>query len=215
MFEINEIKNQDEDLTCVSGGALFWGSKRLLDIIISLILLPAMILLTMIIYFLNILFNKGPLFFIQKRMGKNCKPFNAIKFRTMTVSDTINRQYTDPLELDRITRFGNILRRLRLDELPQILNVIIGEMSLIGPRPDYYDHALEFMENIPDYKMRHIIKPGISGLSQIRLGYAEGLLETKKKSKIDIYYIKNVNFILDVKIFFATIVLILKSFRNK
>ena len=87
----------------------------------------------------------------------------------MVSSDIIERKFSDPLEVDRITAFGKILRKIRIDELPQILNVIKGDMSLIGPRPDYYEHALLFLKNDPNYRMRHAIKPGISGLSQIRL----------------------------------------------
>ena len=103
------------------------------------------------------------------------------------------------------------MRKIRLDELPQIINVIKGDMSLIGPRPDYYNHALIYLDNIPNYRNRHAIRPGISGLSQIRLGYAEGLNATKKKSKIDVYYIENVNIYLEIKIFFGTIITVLKG----
>jgi len=144
-------------------------------------------------------------------MGKDCKPFYALKFRTMVSSEIINRKHNDPLELERITRLGHFLRKCRLDELPQIINVVYGEMSLIGPRPDYYEHALVFLDTIPGYRIRHAIRPGISGLSQIRLGYAQGVDATKKKSKIDVYYIKNVNFYLDFKIFIGTIMTVLKG----
>ena len=195
----------------ISGSKLFWFSKRLFDLLMCLILLPVLVTLTIMIFCLNIYYNKGPIFYIQKRMGKDCKPFNAIKFRTMTQVDNISRRYSDPVELDRITQLGNILRKSRIDEIPQILNVLKGDMSLIGPRPDYYEHAIIFLESIPNYKVRHLIKPGISGLSQIRLGYAQGLNATKKKSLVDIYYINNVNFYLDTKIFFGTILTIFKG----
>ena len=115
-------------------------------------------------------------------MGKNCSVFSAIKFRTMAPVKEITRKYDDPIETHRITAFGKILRKSRIDELPQILNVLKGEMSLIGPRPDYYIHALEYLKNVKGYRERHIIRPGITGLSQIRLGYAEGLEATAKKS---------------------------------
>ena len=123
----------------------------------------------------------------------------------MLSTDVIKRKFTDPLEVERITTLGRIIRKIRIDELPQILNVLKGDMSLIGPRPDYYEHALYFLKNDPNYRKRHVIKPGISGLSQIRLGYAEGLKDTIKKSKIDIYYIENVNFYLDMQIMIGTI----------
>lgn len=147
-------------------------------------------------------------------MGKDCKPFHAIKFRTMTKLDSVVRKYYEPLEQNRITRLGHILRKTKIDELPQILNVIRGDMSLIGPRPDYYDHALSFLEHVPYYRLRHSIRPGITGLSQIRLGYAEGLIATRKKSKIDIFYIENMCISLDLKIFIGTIVIILNGFKS-
>lgn len=190
---------------------LFWKFKRIFDIFVCVLLLPLLFFTIVCLLILNFFYNKGPIFFIQKRMGIHCKPFNTIKFRTMRNIETINRQYFDPLELDRITVLGNVLRKVRLDELPQILNVLKGEMSLIGPRPDYYEHALLFTQNIPIYSLRHAIKPGISGLSQIRLGYAEGLSATKKKSKVDLFYIKNASFCLDLKIFFGTIIIIFKA----
>lgn len=215
MAKVNNNKyNSDTDQLIISGNKLFWVNKRFFDILISIILLPLLIILTVIISFVNLVFNKGQIFFIQKRMGKNCVPFNAIKFRTMKSIDVSPRNHSDPLEIDRITTFGSFLRKVRIDELPQIINVIKGDMSLIGPRPDCYDHALHFLETIPDYHARHAIKPGISGLSQIRLGYAEGLEATKKKSKVDIFYIKNVSFFLDTKIFIGTLLTVLKGLGN-
>jgi len=195
----------------ISNNYLYWKFKHLFDIILCFFLLPLLAVLTIIIIFLNIFYNKGPIFFTQIRMGKHCEPFTAIKFRSMSAVDVIDRKYSDPIEKNRITKLGLTLRKLRIDELPQILNVLKGDMSLIGPRPDYYDHALLYLENIPHYKFRHLIKPGISGLSQIRLGYAEGLSATKKKAKVDIFYIENASFSLDVKIFFGTIYTILKA----
>ena len=144
-------------------------------------------------------------------MGKNCGVFSAVKFRTMMPVKEITRKYDDPIEIDRITPFGKILRKSRIDELPQILNVLKGEMSLIGPRPDYYIHALEYLKNVKGYRERHIIRPGITGLSQIRLGYAEGLEATAKKVSVDNYYIQNVNYIIELKIIGNTIITILRG----
>ena len=100
-------------------------------------------------------------------MGKNCEYFFAIKFRTMTNVKEITRKYDDPIETNRITPLGKILRKVRIDELPQILYVLKGDMSLIGPRPDYYVHALEYLKNVEGYRERLAIRPGITGLSQI------------------------------------------------
>ena len=182
------------------GNKMFWINKRLFDISLSLLLLPLLFIIIIILPCINYFSNPGSLFFIQERMGKNCSAFFAVKFRTMVPAKEITRKYDDPIEENRITSFGKILRKSRIDELPQILNVLKGEMSLIGPRPDYYLHALEYVKNVKGYRERHIIRPGITGLSQIRLGYAEGLEATVKKASVDNYYIQNVNYIIELKI---------------
>jgi lipopolysaccharide/colanic/teichoic acid biosynthesis glycosyltransferase len=143
-------------------------------------------------------------------MGKNCEVFFAIKFRTMTSIKKINRKFDEPIETDRITPLGSILRKTRIDELPQILNVLKGDMSLIGPRPDYFEHALEYLKSIDGYRERHTIRPGITGLSQIRLGYADNLNAITNKASIDNYYIQNVGYILEIKIIINTIFIIFK-----
>ena len=190
---------------------IFWISKRLFDIIISLLLLPLLLFISIFLLFLNPFYNAGRLVFIQKRMGKNCEAFFAIKFRTMSPAEEITRKYDEPIELDRITPLGRILRRVRIDELPQIMNVLKGDMSLIGPRPDYFVHALEYLKNVEGYSDRHTIRPGITGLSQIRLGYVENLETVSKKVSIDNYYIQNVGYIIELKIIFSTILVILRG----
>ena len=190
---------------------LFWINKRMFDIFVCLLLLPVLLTISIILLFFNYFFNSGSLFFIQDRMGKNCDVFSAIKFRTMTPIKEITRKHDDPIEINRITSLGKILRKIRIDELPQILNVLKGEMSMIGPRPDYYIHALEFLKNIEGYRERHIIRPGITGLSQIRLGYIEGVEATKKKVAIDNYYIQNVGYIIELKIIINTILVIIRG----
>jgi lipopolysaccharide/colanic/teichoic acid biosynthesis glycosyltransferase len=194
-----------------NGNKLFWITKRIFDIFICLLLLPLLFIIAIILLIINSFLNSGNLFFIQERMGKNCKVFLVIKFRTMVPIKEITRQYNDPIETNRITPLGRILRKSRIDELPQILNVLKGEMSLIGPRPDYYIHALEYLEKVKGYRERHIIRPGISGLSQIRLGYIEGLEATAKKTNIDNYYIQNVGYIIESKIIVNTILIIIRG----
>ncbi|MDC0551729.1 sugar transferase, partial [Amylibacter sp.] len=154
------------------------------------------------------------IFYVQNRMGKNCTMFRAIKFRSMSVARTIERKFDDPVEDNRITPLGRVLRNSRLDEIPQIINVLKGEMSLIGPRPDYYEHAVIFLKDVKGYELRHIIRPGISGLSQIRLGYAVGIKATKSKVIVDLFYIRNAGFILDAKIIFGTFLTILNRTGN-
>jgi lipopolysaccharide/colanic/teichoic acid biosynthesis glycosyltransferase len=190
---------------------MFWFNKRFFDIFVCLLLIPLLFIFSIILLFVNPFFNPGSLFFIQDRMGKNCCVFSAFKFRTMMPVKEITRKYDDPIEINRITPFGKILRKSRIDELPQILNVLKGEMSLIGPRPDYYIHALDYLENVQGYRERHVIRPGITGLSQIRLGYAEGLEATAKKVSVDNYYIQNVSYNIELKIIGNTIITILRG----
>ena len=194
-----------------NGNKWFWINKRIFDISVSLLLLPLLFVIVIILPFINYFSNSGRLFFIQERMGKNCEVFHAIKFRTMVPVEEITRKYDDPIETNRITFFGKFLRKSRIDELPQILNVLKGDMSLIGPRPDYYIHALEYLKSVKGYRDRHDIRPGITGLSQIRLGYAEGLEATAKKAHIDNYYIQNVGYIIELKIIVNTIITIIRG----
>ena len=190
---------------------LFWINKRLFDISVCILLFPLLLIISIILPFLNYFFNPGNLLFVQDRMGKNCSVFSAIKFRTMSPTEEITRKFDDPIELYRITPLGKILRKTRIDELPQILNVLKGEMSLIGPRPDYYIHALEYLKNVEGYQERHLIRPGITGLSQVRLGYVEGIEATAKKVTIDNYYIQNVGYIIEFKIIISTILAIIRG----
>ena len=190
---------------------LFWINKRMFDIFASLLLLPLLFMFSIVLLVFNQFFNRGSLFFIQERMGKNCEVFFAIKFRTMSHIKEITRKHYDPIETNRITPLGGILRKMRIDELPQILNVLKGEMSLIGPRPDYYIHALEYLKDIEGYRERYTVRPGITGLSQVRLGYAESLESTSKKVSIDNYYIQNMSYVIEFKIIINTILIIIKG----
>jgi lipopolysaccharide/colanic/teichoic acid biosynthesis glycosyltransferase len=195
----------------LNGNKLFWINKRIFDISICILLLPLLFIIATVLPLVNYFYNSGSLFFVQDRMGKNCDVFSALKFRTMLPIKEITRKYDEPIEVSRITPFGKILRKSRIDELPQILNVLKGEMSLIGPRPDYYIHALEYLKNVKGYRERHIIRPGITGLSQIRLGYIEGLEATEKKASIDNYYIQNVGYMIEFKIIINTFLVIIKG----
>ncbi|TNF19090.1 MAG: sugar transferase [Rhodobacteraceae bacterium] len=157
---------------------------------------------------LNPFFNRGPLLYVQPRMGRNCRAFAALKFRTMQPAARISRGAHDPLETDRITSLGRFLRRTRLDELPQVINVLRGDMSLIGPRPDYFHHARHNLRVIPGYRQRHAVRPGISGLAQTQLGYAAGLDATTAKVRADLYYIQNAGFRLEAWLFWRTLVVV-------
>jgi len=162
-----------------------------------------------LLFILNPFFNRGPLFFVQERMGRNCLPFKAIKFRSMMHVGEILRGHEDPIEIDRITPLGRFMRKCRIDELPQIINVLKGEMSLIGPRPDYFEHAKAFQASVPGYTERHVIRPGISGLAQIEVGYTQGCEATRKKVAADLRYIRNAGFRMEAWLVWKTLVTVL------
>ena len=143
-------------------------------------------------------------------MGKNCDSFQAIKFRSMIVANMIDRGANDPLETHRITRLGNFLRRSRLDEVPQIIKVFKGEMSLIGPSPDYIEHAKVYVDTIPGYIERHAVRPGISSFAQTKVGYGEGIEATRTKDKADLQYIKNWTLTFEAWIVWCTLQTVIK-----
>jgi len=168
-------------------------------------LLPVVGVVALVLLALNPGWNAGPLFFRQPRMGRGCLPFMALKFRTMRPVEAVTRAADDPLEEDRITPLGRVLRRMRLDELPQVLNVLRGDMSLIGPRPDFYDHAVTYLAAIPRYRQRHMIRPGISGLAQTEVGYVSSIRETRRKVSADLYYIQHASLRMDAWIVWRTL----------
>ena len=143
---------------------MFWINKRLFDIFVCLLLIPLFFIISIILLFVNYFFNSGSLFFIQERMGKNCSVFSAVKFRSMAPVKEITRKYDDPIETDRITSIGKILRKSRIDELPQILNVLKGDMSLVGPRPEVRKYVDLYTE---EQKRVLTIRPGITDWASI------------------------------------------------
>lgn len=179
--------------------------KPALDLLASIALLPLLGICALTLLCLNPFFNRGPLFFVQPRMGRGCAAFAVIKFRTMAPSARVTRGADDPLEHHRITPLGRLLRRSRIDELPQIINVLRGEMSLIGPRPDFFHHARRYMRNVPGYRRRHDVRPGISGLAQTGLGYVDSTEDMFRKVALDLRYVENVSFRLDMRVFWLTL----------
>ena len=180
--------------------------RRLLELCFAIgFLIPANLVVALPLLVLNPILNPGPLFHRSLRMGQGCRPFHAYKYRTMRVAPGCHsRGPDDPVELDRVTRLGRFLRRSRFDELPQVLNVFRGEMSLIGPRPDLYHHARTYLGTIPGYRDRHGVRPGLSGLAQVELGYVEGRAATAAKTEIDLRYIRDAGLRLDLWIFWRT-----------
>lgn len=184
--------------------------KRMLDFTVSLFGIifsaPLMVLIALIIK----LDSRGPIFFKQTRVGMRGKIFNMYKFRTMIQDAEAKTGPVWAKENDsRITRIGNFLRKTHLDELPQFFNVLRGEMSLVGPRPERPYFVQEFRKIIPHYERRLYAKPGITGLAQIKRGYDQTLADVKKKLKYDILYAQKVCPLLDFKLIAMTAIAVI------
>ena len=185
--------------------------KRLIDVLISfsalVLLLPFFILIAVLIK-RN---SKGPIFYFQERIGKNGRPFEIIKFRTMIVDAEKNGPQLSNTGDQRLTSIGVIFRKTRIDEFPQFLNVLKGEMSLVGPRPErqYYINLISQQE--PHYLQLTSVTPGITSWGQVKFGYAENVEEMIRRMKYDLVYLKNRSLTLDFKIMFYTIIIILKA----
>lgn len=174
--------------------------KRLLDINVSALLLIATLPFWLAIALAIKLESSGPIFFLQRRTGLFNREFTIIKFRSMYQDAEKGGARWASKNDERITRVGRWLRKMRLDELPQVLNVLKGDMSLIGPRPEREIFIKDLEPYIPFYRFRHVIKPGITGLAQVKYTYGASLDDAIHKHRHDIYYIKHQNISLDCKI---------------
>ena len=178
--------------------------KRGMDIILALTLMVFLSPLALITAIIIKIESKGPVIFKQTRIGENMKPFRVYKFRSMRMHDPKKHsRYT--LDNDaRVTKFGKFMRKTRIDELPQLWNILKGTMSFIGPRPEWDILAKDYARKINHYNLRHLIKPGITGWAQVMFPYGENLEDAKKKLEYDLYYLKHQDFILDVLIVMKT-----------
>jgi len=185
--------------------------KRLTDIFLTLIALFILFPLMAIIALFIKIDTPGPIFYTQKRIGFRSKKFSLIKFRSM-IQDA--EKYTGPVWAKkndtRITRMGKIMRPFRLDELPQLFNVLMGNMSFVGPRPERPHFVYKFVSQIPLYPLRHTVHPGITGLAQVKYSYDRTIEDVKKKLDYDLEYINNISLRLDLKIFLKTALTVLK-----
>ena len=190
--------------------------KRFFDIFFSLFIIIFLLSwLFPILWILIKLESRGPVIFKQKREGLNVEHFVCYKFRSMRsneLSDKVHARKDD----DRVTKIGGFLRRTSIDELPQFINVLKGDMSVVGPRPHLESLSLEYQKDVDDYLKRHLMKPGITGLAQIS-GYRGEIrkkADIKNRVRLDIFYIENWSFLLDLKIIFQTVLNIFKGDEN-
>ena len=186
--------------------------KQLFDIALVLVSFPFVLPIMLITAIVIKLESDGPAFFIQNRVGQGGKEFRIYKFRSMGKdSEKHGAQMASANDM-RVTRVGKFIRKTRIDELPQFFNVLKGDMSLIGPRPEQKVFVDQFEQEIPFYNYRHIVKPGITGWAQVTHGYAGDADETRVKIEHDFYYIKHISFPLDILIVFKTVKTMLTGF---
>lgn len=188
--------------------------KRTLDLLIIIISLPVYLPIMFVSAMAVRIESRGPIIFWQERIGKNGQRFRIAKFRSMRVDAKCRRPKFACDEEERITRTGHFLRKFHIDELPQLWNVLKGEMSLVGPRPEQPEFVQEFNQTIPLYQFRHIVKPGITGLAQITRGYTSDAEGTKEKLWFDLNYISRRSLGLDMKILFQTFISVISQTDN-
>jgi exopolysaccharide biosynthesis polyprenyl glycosylphosphotransferase len=185
--------------------------KRTFDIVFSISVLMLGLPIFVVIGLLTRFSSPGPVFYSQERIGQNSKPFKIIKFRSMYL-DSESGGPALASDIDkRITPWGKIMRKYRIDELPQFYNVLVGDMAIVGPRPErqfFIDQILEFA---PEYKHLQKVRPGLTSLGQVKFGYAENVEEMVKRLKYDIFYIENLSISMDLKIIFYTIAIIIQG----
>jgi exopolysaccharide biosynthesis polyprenyl glycosylphosphotransferase len=184
---------------------LYLLSIRLFEIVLSFIGLSIGVVLIPIILIGNAFSNKGKLFYTQKRVGKDGVVFKIIKFRTMIKNAETSGAVFAKANDSRVTKFGKFLRKTRIDEFPQFINILKGEMAVIGPRPERPVFVNEIAQIMPFYETRHIIKPGLTGWAQVNYSYGEKLEDSLIKLQYDLYYIKHRSIYLDLSIAFKTI----------
>lgn len=185
--------------------------KRMSDVILSILSLIILFPVFLVLAILIKLDSKGSVFYTQERIGKNQKPFNIIKFRSMIADAEKNTPQlateTDP----RITKIGRFMRKTRLDEVPQFINVLKGEMSIVGPRPERKYYIDQIVKQAPHYQHLLKVRPGITSWGQVKFGYASNIEEMIRRLEYDILYIENMSLFVDLKILIYTILIVLKG----
>lgn len=192
----------------ITGKGAYFFFKRSSDIILSVIFILTIFswLLPLIALLLK-LDSNGPVFFFQRRVGKGGRSFTCYKFRTMVVNEEAHKKQAEEND-SRITRAGRWLRKTNIDELPQFINVLLGQMSIVGPRPHMHADCRQFARMIPRYKLRNLVKPGITGLAQVK-GYHGPATDYEAiciRYQWDIFYLRNASTWLDIKIMTRTLI---------
>ena len=189
MFDIGELHRQR-----------YTRMKRVVDVVLGVLGSVVLILVTPVVLLANLFGNRGPLLYRQERVGKGGQPFDILKFRTMRpLQPGDSTDWTGERD-PRITRFGHVLRRSHLDELPQVLNILRGELSVVGPRPEQPRYVEELSEKLPFYAMRHLVRPGLTGWAQVKYGYAGDERDALEKLQYEFFYLRRQSVGLDLRI---------------
>jgi sugar transferase (PEP-CTERM system associated) len=178
---------------------------RLVALIGAILSLP-IVLVTAVLIKLD---SPGPVFYRQERVGQNGRPFTLVKFRSMRVDAEEAGPVWASKDDERVTRLGRIIRKIRVDEIPQFWNILRGEMNFVGPRPERQHFVAQLAQEIPYYEQRHLIPPGLTGWAQIKYAYGASIEDARQKLQYDLYYVKNQSLILDAIVLFETIKIIL------
>lgn len=185
--------------------------KRLFDVGASFLVLLLLSPLFLMVMLITKISDRGPIFFSQKRVGVHGKEFKMFKFRSMVVdAEKDGPQLSSELD-DRITPWGRIMRKYRLDELPQFYNVLIGDMSIVGPRPERKYYMEQISKHAPHYRYLQKVRPGITSWGMVKFGYAENVEEMVERLRYDVIYIENMSLINDIKILIYTVIIVLQG----
>jgi len=192
MFDIGEVHR-----------ARYGRLKRLIDFLVGFVALVPLLVVVPFVFLGNLFANRGPLFFTQPRVGKNGEQFTIIKFRTMRPDSGPSEwtQVDDP----RVTRLGRVLRLTHVDELPQAVNMVRGDLALVGPRPEQPKYVAELAGTIPFYNLRHLVRPGLTGWAQVKYAYGASELDALEKLQYEFFYLRHQGFTLDLRVVGRTI----------
>jgi len=181
----------------------YLAQRRWIEVFLVILLMPMFVLIALITCILIKLDSPGSILFSQMRPGKDQHLFKMYKFRSMYYN--ADASFLTLKSDQRVTRVGRLIRKFRIDELPQLFNVLKGDMSLIGPRPVPVNFLQQYENGIPDYYLRHRIRPGITGLAQVRQGYTNTVAQERQKLKYDLLYINSISYRTDLSILWSSI----------